>query len=201
MKYESVLVGSFWQNKLRRFYQHPGALRLGWGAARSPRVRCHVRANFVACIPYSIVKQPVVSFTESKRDRPLFMSLGQGVARLLLSFASPHKGDGAPTRRMAWITPGRPERFLPSGRDWIRRAPSALRFRTLASWRATAAISAYAYAGPGPVQRLCSAGGLPGDRPWVDACVVRFHPQDAAPISALTTPRADAPWRDGMPPP
>ena len=64
---------------------------------------CSVRTHLFSCQTGGVLGR----FKDAKENRPLFAALGQGVALISCLFASPKtKGVGAPTRRIARITPG-----------------------------------------------------------------------------------------------
>jgi len=98
------------------------------------RISLTLNAGYSSCaLPIQLSNSPVAfgEIQKTKGYRPLFMRWARGVP-FVLPFRSPKKieGDGAPTRRMAWIAPDRPESFAAPGRariagPWGETSPPA----------------------------------------------------------------------------
>src|SRR5262249_47931615 len=116
----------------------------------------------------------------------------RGVARIPFSLRPPDEGDGAPKRRMPWITPGRPD--LCSGEPGSP-GPGALARSARASWRTTAAFSAICV-----LRRPDLAGPVVPRRGYPAAARVRgceLRTQVPRPAPLRTTPRPKRPSVDG----
>src|SRR5215475_3543112 len=108
---------------------------------------------------------------------PPVSALGQGIALIPLFFRLPHfEGDGAPTRRTAWIARPEVARLAAGpGREASRPAPCGAPTRHLRLTPQSAI---------GPHQELCVPGGL-FPRPPVGQDCVTACPQVAAPDPRL----------------
>ena len=134
---------------------------------------------------------------ESKGYRPLFIRWARGAPSFHFTFRPPIEGDGAPTRRMAWIAPDRPESFAAPGRariagPWVKRHPRALQ-------RATEHLRAYALPTARTAQELFVPAGLLRASPVGE--VASASPAGALPLPAFKTPHECAPRRvdrDGL---
>src|SRR5438093_12675780 len=120
----------------------------------------------VKAVPAPLIRPPykTVHYIDSKENRPLFAALGQGVARIPLLPSPQGEGVGAPTGRIARITPGGLSGLLRT-MGVKRHAP-----RLAARQRGILAFMPLTVVGPG---RLVVAGEAARVRPGGDGCVSR----------------------------